>query len=371
MGLSPLRNALGQTGLAAYRLDTPFKNEADAALASFQSVRSELERQVRQGDLTLKAARERASSAAQQLREHLSRLSENYSPVPRLFLDRLVTVSDNRKRARELQTTASLQRENNQLLRQLLIEHQIVNRASEFEGKTYARPLQGGPATPTLSSLLTFHETSAQAGDEAALEWTRRQLEGFRNKTLDSTDQRRIDQAVDRPDRVNLRLVQSYVEAVRGQSHDQIEVFVHEAIQAADANACAAAFLMAREAPEGTALAWVRSALDGVDRFPESALAALRSWEAGARSADAEAARTAADFTATIAELEARFPELDAPSPGAIARRERIRTKPVAQDDEPIGLNLSRRGLMRDDLTLPGIQSGSPDSGPSTVSDSY
>src|SRR4051812_20350942 len=44
MSLNPLRDALGQAGLAASRHDSPFQAEADAALAGFRAVRQDLER---------------------------------------------------------------------------------------------------------------------------------------------------------------------------------------------------------------------------------------------------------------------------------------------------------------------------------------
>jgi len=62
-----------------------------------------------------------------------------------------------------------------------LIEQQLQNRAREFEGKTFVRSFTGGQPAPTLDSLLRFHETSSLAGDEAAQEWSRRQLESARS----------------------------------------------------------------------------------------------------------------------------------------------------------------------------------------------
>jgi hypothetical protein len=120
--------------------------------------------------------------------------------------------------------------------------------------------------------------------------------------------------------------------------------------------------LLAREAPEGTLLRWVRETLDGLNRFPDSALAALQTWEAEAREADARAARAAAEFAATVAEAEARFPGLNPPSDAEIARRDQVRTKPIAQPGEPIGLALNRRGALADD-TLVGHASDVAQSG--------
>jgi hypothetical protein len=333
MSLNPYRAAARSAGLHAFHVASPFKAEAESALARFQSVRGDLERQVRRGDLTPKVARQRAGAAAAQLRTTLHALADQFSPTPRVFLERLNAASDARRRAREAPTLESLQRETNRLLRQTLVEQQLVNRAPEFEGRAFVRPIHGGPPAPTLDSLLRFHEQAEQAGDDAATEWARRQLEAFRHVAAAPEDQRRIDKVTDRPDRVNPRLVEGYVEALRGQPAEALETFVAEACQSADASACAAAFLLAREAPEGTLARWVRAVLDNLDTFPDAALAALRACEAEARRADADAARATAEFAATVAESEARFPEFDAPA----TPHDDPALRAVA--DGPIGLN--------------------------------
>ncbi|MBX6316354.1 MAG: hypothetical protein IRY99_26100, partial [Isosphaeraceae bacterium] len=278
MALNPFRAVSSRSGLDACSHDTPFQAEAAAALASFRIVHDELRKRVRQGELTPKVARERAAAAAAGLRERLLTRADGYSPVPRAFLDRLVEVSEARQKARERQTLESLQRETNRLLRLGLIEQQIVHRAAEFEARSFRRPLAGGQPAPTLEGLLAFHEAATQAGDDAAREWARRQLERLRPSTSDPDDQRRIDEACDRPDQVNPRTVIRYLEALRDRSADERERFVAEAIAASDASACAAAFALAREAPEGAALRWVRAVLDGLKSFPDAALTALRTW---------------------------------------------------------------------------------------------
>ena len=179
MSLNPFREALGQAGLSAFQHEKSFKPNADAALANFQSLRDELERQVRRGDLTLKVAREKATVAASQLKETLTRQAAGYSPVPRVFLDRLVEASNARKRALDHLSLEGLQRETNRLLRMTLIEQQLQTRIREFEGRTYTRAMPGGMTAPSLDSLLSFHYTASQAGDDAAVEWGRRQLEAI------------------------------------------------------------------------------------------------------------------------------------------------------------------------------------------------
>jgi hypothetical protein len=349
MALNPFREALGQAGRRASQHESSFKPEADAALARFQAVRADLERQVRRGDLTVKVARERAEVAAAQLKAALTAQAQGFSASPKVFLDRLVEASELRKRSRDQMSLEGLQRETNRLLRQTLVEQQLQNRTGEFEGKTFVRRLTGGQPAPTLESLLAFHETAVNAGDEAAAEWARRQLEGLRVRVSDPADLRRIDLACDRPDVVNPRVVAVYLEALEGAGPGEVEGFVARALAGRDANACVAAFLRARDEPGGMAVRWVRDVLDGLGGFPDAALATLRSIEADARGADAEAARAQADYAAALAESEARLTGIEAPSPDELARAERVRARPAARLGEPIGLALDRRGHLPED----------------------
>ncbi|MFO0952760.1 MAG: hypothetical protein U0835_16750 [Isosphaeraceae bacterium] len=344
MALHPFREALGQAGLRASRNPSTFKPAADAALANFQAVHGDLERQVKRGDLTIKVAKEKARTAAETLRNDLIAQARGHSEVPRAFLDRLAETSLARKKAREHQSVEALQRETNRLLRQTLVEQQLGSRAEEFEGRTFVRMMPGGKAAPTLQTLLAFHQQAADAGDEAAQEWARRQLEGMRSRVAEPADIARIDQACDRPDRVNPRTVARLVQAIEGAPHEDLERFVAEAVEARDSNACVAAFLAAREAQGGTANRWVRQVLTGVSSFPDAALGTLRGLEADARAAEVEAATAQAEYAAAIAESLVRFPGLEAPSRPEVDRVSRLEARPVARLGEPIGLALNRRG---------------------------
>jgi hypothetical protein len=349
MNLNPSRAALAHAGLRAFGSETPFRPEADAALSAFRVRRADLERQVRRGDLTPRVARETAAAEAARLRDDLRARAESFHAAPRAFLDRLIEASEARRHALENQSLEGLQRETNRLMRQLLVEQQLVHRSEEFEGRAFVRSMSGGAPAPTLDSLLAFHDQAAQAGDDSASEWARRQLESFRSKTINPDDQTRIDLACDRPDRLNERLVARYVEALRDFDADSRERFVSEAIGSRDANACVSAFLLAREAPEGASARWVRQVIDGLRDFPDSALTALRAWEADARRSETAAALSAAEYASALAEAEARFPGLQAPSDADLARRSRIASRPLAAPDEPVGLSLSKRGRLPDD----------------------
>ena len=356
--LNPLRDQLSLAGREARDRSSPFQVEADAALSGFRAVRGDLERQVLRGDLTVKVARERALVAAVELRDRLLKQSEGYSPTPRAFLDRLIEADKSRKKARESLSIEGLQRETNKLLRQHLIEQQLQARLGEFEGKTYVRPVAGGAPSPTLDGLLTFHRTANDSGDEVALEWSRRQLEGFRNRVFNADDLRRIDLATDRPDRVNPRIVGVYVEALQDRSSDELEVFAEKAVLEGDSNACIASFVLARQDPDGPRVRWVRKVLSALPEFPDAALSTLRGLEAEARATEAESAKAQAAFAIARAEAEVDLGGLEAPSPQDLERLSRIESRPMARPGEPIGLTLARRGALDDSElgALPGLE---------------
>ena len=344
--LNPFRDTLTRAGREAQDRSSPFQAEADAGLSNFRAVRADLERQVRRGDLTVKVARERAAVAAADLRGRLLKQSEGYSPTPRAFLDRLIEADKARKKARESLSIEGLQRETNRLLREHLVEQQLQARAAEFEGKTFLRPIAGDRPSPTLDSLLGFHRMAGDSGDEVAMEWSRRQLEGFRNRVFNDDDLRRIDLAADRPDRVNARLVNVYVESLKGRTPDELETFVDKAAEDRDANACIAAFVLARQDPEGSRLRWVRKVLSHLPEFPDAALTTLRSLEAEARASEAEAARARAQFAIARAEAEVNLDGVEAPTDRELERASKIQAKPVVRPGESIGLALERRGAI-------------------------
>jgi hypothetical protein len=346
--LNPLRDKLSLAGRESHDRSSPFQAEAEAALSGFRAVRGDLERQVRRGDLTVKVARERAAAASLELRDRLLKQSEGYSPTSRAFLDRLVEADKARKQAKETLSIEGLQRETNKLLRQHLVEQQLQARAGEFEGKTFLRPIVGGVPAPTLDGLLGFHRMANDSGDDVALEWSRRQLEGFRSRVFNDDDLRRIDLATDRPDRVNPRLIDVYVDAMKDRPGDELETFAEKAVVDGDANACIAAFVLARQSPEGPSARWVRKVLSSLPAFPDAALSTLRGLEAEARASEAEAARAQAQFAIARAEAEVGLDGLEAPTERDRERLARIESKPVARPGEAIGLTLDRRGAIDD-----------------------
>lgn len=364
MALNPLLNALKDSGLRAFHQESPFKFESEAALGRLSELRSQLAQEVRRGNLTTKVAREQAAVAVALVREELSALAKDYSPVPRLFLDRLIDASNARKRAREHMSIEGLQRETNRLLRQTLIEQQLQTRKGEFEAKTFVRRQPGSQPVPTLDTLLQFHDAASNAGDDAAMEWTRRQLEVMRPQVVDPADQRRIDVACDRPDAINPRIVGSYVQTLAEFDVEAMELFVDNAIDSRDANACVASFLLARETEGAMSVRWVRKLLNNLGAFPESALSTLRTLEAECRDQDQQAARAHVDFALNVAETHARMIDLETPSDFEIERDQRIRSRPVAKLGEELGLTLNRRGAFAEELADESVTSLDGDAGP-------
>ena len=291
----------------------------------------------------------REAVPAFQLKDTLTRQSEGYSPVPRVFLDRLVEASNARKRALDHLSLEGLQRETNRLLRMTLIEQQLQTRIREFEGRTHTRAMPGGLTAPSLDSLLSFHHTAGQAGDEAAMEWARRQLEAIRPRVMEKSDLRKIDLACDRPDAVNPRIVSAYLDALKAADHESLEAFVANALESRDANACVATFLMAREQQAGSSLRWVRNVLNGLGAFPDVALTTLRSVEAEARGTDSEAARSQAEYAIAVAQAQVDLAGVEPPTSAELAAQARLRSRPVARLGEPIGLGLDRRGTLPDE----------------------
>jgi hypothetical protein len=350
--LNPMREILEQLGQRASERPSPFRAEAEAVLASFRDSKREIESKVRRGDLTPKVARAEADQLADGLGRALKQRAQDYSAIPRAFLDRLVEATERRKASADHASLDVLQRETNRLLRSVLIEQQIQVRQPEFESRAFVRPNAGGKPAPTLETLLAFHQRASVAGDASAVEWTRRRLEEQRPLASTNEDHRRIDLATDRPDQINPRLVAGFVEAMQGRDHEEMERFVTESVSSKDANACMAAFVLAREAPEGSRLRWVRNVLEGVATFPDAALASLREIEAEARVNEREAAVSQADFAIAQTKAEARLSGLEAPTDAEINRRASIQGRPVARPGEAIGLTLDRRGAFDSDVQV-------------------
>lgn len=350
MGLNPLRESLGNSASRAAEAKSSFRAVAESSLATFRAARKELERRVRQGDLTVKAAREAARSAAAELARDLQHRSESFTYGPKLFRDRLAEVALKREESRKHRSIEDLQRETNLLLRQTLLEQQIQNRLVEFEGQTYVRPLAGGPPATSLGSLLRFHETARLSGDEAAMEWGRRQLEGMRSRIFSDEERSLIDQACDRPDRINSRIIQAHLERLEKASVDEMEAFVTQALDTRDVNSCIALFVSARKNPADALPSWARRTLQNLDLFPDAALTTLREWESEAYRLEAEEARAQAEYAARVAAHEAALHGLKAPSEAELLRQANISARPVAEEGEPIGLNLLRRGRTREEL---------------------
>ena len=367
MSLNPNRPRVSADSPLAEGPVTAFRAEAETALEGFRLEKSDLERLVRRGDLTPKVARERAAAAARNLNDRLTTRAAEYRPAPAAYLDLLVRSDESRRLAREAQSPSMLQRETNRLIRDLLVEQQVINRQAEFEGRAFRRPLTGGVAAASLEGLLAFHRAAEHSGDGAALEWVRRQLEAYRPRAASDEERDRIDLATDRPGQVNPRIVERYLDALRGRPVEVRAAFAEAAKESGDANACVAAYRLAREAPEGFNAPWVRELLNGLASFPDAAIAILRSSEAEANAAETRAAEAVAAEAAAFAEIEAKLPTLTSPSEQERGRQDRFAGLAEAEPDQPIGLAPALRGRIGSDTDpRAGDQTASNSSAPAT-----
>ena len=282
------------------------------------------------------------------MRDRLLKQAEGYSPTPRAFLDRLVEADDARRRGPgESLSIEGLQRETNRLLRLNLIEQQIQARAGEFEGRAFVRPISGGvPGADARRPARVPPDGRRLAATRSAQEWARASSKAFRTRVFNEDDVRKIDLATDRPDRVNPPDGRRYVEAMPGpRPRGDGVVRRPRRSTAGDANACIAAFVLARQAPEGPRLRWVRQVLAGLPEFPDAALATLRGLEAEARAAESEAAPRPGPIRHRPGRGRGRPHRRRGPhAPATSNALARLEARPLARPGEAIGLNLDRRG---------------------------
>jgi hypothetical protein len=345
MALNPNTDALRRSA-AAIRTGGPFQAVAAAAIESFQSLRGELAAQVRAGRLTPRVAREKASEAAASLRDDLIGRAAAVRPASATLADAVAASIESRRASAARPSFGTLQRETNRLLRQNLIEQQLASRASEFESRAFHRPLGGGAPAPSLEGLLAFAAQADGEADESAREWARRQLEAFRPFVHTAEEMRRIDAVCDRPEQVNPRTVARYLEALAEAPAEELDRFATEAIASRDASACVAAVLLASEMPgdDAAPAQWVQTVVEGLDRLPDAALAAIRNHLDAEQQVTTQTAMASAEAAADRMAAEARMPSLAAPRDDQVARLARAEALPVATSGQPIGLVPGFRG---------------------------
>jgi hypothetical protein len=350
MALNPHSEAI-RASASALRTVGPFQTEAAAALGAFQEVRAGLARQVRNGRLTPRVAREQAAAAASALRDDLSQRAAAVTSAPSVLADRVASTLHRRRADAARPSFGTLQRETNQLLRQNLLEQQLTSRSAEFQARAYLRPLGGGAPAPSLESLLAFAAGAEAGADEPAREWARRQLESFRSFVHTDDDLRRLDAACDRPEQVNPRTVTRYLASLAEATAEELERFASEAVASRDASAGVAAALLARSLTTADeSPAWVQSLLDGLDSLPSPALEAISSHIEAERAVRAESAEATVQALMFRAEAEARMPNLEAPTEAEVARIARAEARPLADASQPIGLAPAFRGRSPEEI---------------------
>ena len=170
-------------------------------------------------------------------------------------------------------------REIERLTRRRLVDQEIKDRLSEFHENVQ----DGDAVSPSFSTLHAFYKESEVRGDEAALEWSRRQLENrFGRATEEQRDQ--IDLVGDRSDTVHTRLVARFrqdAEAYGPHDLTGFELLASRALAGLMPNECAAAYLVAVSRTKGTAGVWVKRVYDGIETFHDAAIRYLVKVEAG------------------------------------------------------------------------------------------
>lgn len=322
-----------ETAFRALASPPRFARVADDAVRYFEGRRADVLARVRSGDVTPKAAREELAGYAAQIREHLTGNARGLAARSPVFFDVAVKAKEARDRANASPAPDALQRETVRLLRELVVEQQMTTRKAEFEGRAFARRSTTAAPAPTIASVLAFHKRSVEANDDAAVEWSRRQLEALRPLTIDPAELHKIDVATMRPGSPVPHLAETMVERLKADPW-RIEGFVNEVTKAGaggDATAALAAGMLAREAFEaaegnGAAVpAWAGDFAAKLAGLPTAALAHLVEGLTRDREAEVEASVAHAEHALSTIDRDAALKGVEAPTNAELQAAERGR----------------------------------------------
>lgn len=237
--LEQLESELNQT------IPNKIKTRLESRLSDFRDRREQLIGLVREGEMTLRFAnarvRELAEGLGSEIRNDLDGLFQNRS-VLATSLQKSVQLKN------KAQSVDEIQRQSLELLKANLVELQINNRRVEFESKTYDRNATNQLPTPSIDKLFGLLTEASQARDDAAIEWSKRQLEQLQPYVVSENLKDRIDLACDRPDRINHRIVAKYKEQIQEHINnpEMLIALLDKALSVRDANACLAVYKMIR-----------------------------------------------------------------------------------------------------------------------------
>lgn len=303
----------------------------------FRRKRDALAQMVRDGEMTIKAARSRATELAEELAKTVESMThrEKTRKVP------LSIKLAEAERARHKPVPPEMAHAKTmELLMRNLTELQIANRKDEFEARTFVKSSTNMTPVPSIDKLFELLRDATESGDPPAAEWSRRQLERLREFTPDESVRDLIDVACDRPGILNRRLVRKYLEGLtpRLQERGFVEALLEKAIEAADANACAAVFEIARNEPESMRPETLERIVSSLERVPDQAIRyACRSDRETTIEEKGRIDRFRTDSMAWIDKM-AMLDDVRQPTEAELQRIEHAASLPPLAADEPIGL---------------------------------
>jgi hypothetical protein len=224
------------------RIPAQIRTLVEPKLSDFQARRHDLIQLVREGEMTSKAANNRAQELAKSFQEELvPQITGLVSATPKLT----ESIKKAEKERTRPKSAEQLQNESIELLRANLIELQITNRKAEFESRTYVRNGTNQTPAPSIEKLFEHLDSAMKNMDDAAAEWSRRQLEQMRPYVGSPEVAEHIDIATSRPGRLNDRIIDKYrsqIAALSEQKPGLVEALLDKAIEIGDANACVAVY---------------------------------------------------------------------------------------------------------------------------------
>jgi hypothetical protein len=270
--LEQLESELNQT------IPNKIKTRLESRLSDFRDRREQLIELVREGEMTLRfasaRARELAEGLGSEIRNDLEGLIQNRSVLAK-SLQNSVQIKQ------KAQSADEIQRQSLELLKANLVELQINNRKVQFESKTYVRNATNQLPTPSVDKLFELLAEATQARDDAAVEWSKRQLEQLQPYVVSENLKDRIDLACDRPDRINHRIVAKYKEQIQEHINnpEMLIALLDKAISVKDANACLAVYELVRGHSDQFSEEFQSQIAGRIERFSEVVLNYVSEFE--------------------------------------------------------------------------------------------
>lgn len=271
----------------------PFESIATAAERRLAEEKAAIRRQIADRRITDVVGRERLAVVAANLKSELKAERDKVSIVPKAFVGALAREAQDRPARRMPRTleerSVSLAERTAKAMESMVLEQQLVTRKSEFEGLTFSKLTGQGPAstppTPVFDKLLALADWARRAGDPAASEFARRQLEAMRPMRPTPEDQAAIDAAVERDDLISPGRVTAIVDAFTGKDDATLAKLAEGVWKAGGVSDWAALYALAErhtmKAGDNDPIpAWVAETLAKVRDLPDDALTYLRKSEA-------------------------------------------------------------------------------------------